>query len=169
MVVHSWGRGRVRGCLASGRVERDGRRRVRRWPEKGFIHERVLLFQAQRDWRTEPGRIIATGGTGKHKPAQKWRPLQAFSAVVATLPKIIQNDHPQRWPRPYRHEEITWRERGKKMFFATMGRGRRKSILSRENCENGHAKLDCSSLSLSFCGRKQKRISLRQVFISKVR
>jgi len=54
---------------------------MRRWPEKGFIHKRVLLFQLQRDWRTEERRIIATEGTGKHKPTQKWRPLEVFSAA----------------------------------------------------------------------------------------
>jgi len=54
---------------------------MRRWPEKGFIHKRVLLFQLQRDCRTEERRIIATGGTGRHKPTQKWRPLEVFSAA----------------------------------------------------------------------------------------
>lgn len=37
--------------LATRRNAQAGRR-VQEWPEKGFIHERILLFQAQHDYRT---------------------------------------------------------------------------------------------------------------------
>jgi hypothetical protein len=102
---------------------------MRRWPEKGFIHKPcVLLFQLQRDWRTEERRIIATGGTGKHKPTQKWRPLEVFSAA-RSQPFRKLSTMTSRLSQPYHRRNNANQEA--ETVFATM-------LARRERCEDNN-------------------------------
>lgn len=95
---------------------------------EGFHSWMCFIVSGTTRLENRGGRIIAAGGTGKHKPTQKWRPLQAFSVAVVTLPKIIQNDLAAA-ATLYR-----WRNDSEENIFATMRRERRKNIFSRINC-----------------------------------